>query len=268
VSEAIYEQNFWKATNKGPLPIKNGKPDMDIIHPYAHETMDQTVTSKWHKEAYNPGEVALDDFLNKGMVPTITRVEDVRDTITIKSDIWFDRAAAKTADPTTQARNMAEGMRQASKQYDDIILSRMKSYGMDPAAVPPQLQASMNIFKKVEAGEVTAKQAEAMLAAIGTSPQKAVKDMGSMFETIEKVTGKAARAETQTYVAATVKQMATNGAPNWHNAALTEINSGLKSGMLSGPDFMKMRSEVIQDVRHGRKRPRPRVSSVPKNSIF
>lgn len=247
VSEAVYEQNFWKATNKGPLPMKDGRPDMEIIHGYAHETMDQTVTSKWHKEAYNPGEVALDDFLNKGMTPTITRVEDVRDTITIKSDVWFDRAA-KSTEPTAQARHIAEGMRQASKQYEDIILSRMKSYGMNPAAVPPQLQASMTIFKRVETGEVTAKQAEAMLAAIGTSPQKAVKDMGSMFETMEKVTGKAARGEGQTYVAGVVKQMAAGGAPNWHNAALSEINTGLKSGMLTGTDFMKMRGEVIQDA--------------------
>ena len=247
VSEAIYEQNFWKSTNSTPLPMKDGKPDMEIIHSYAHEKMDQTVTSKWHKEAYNPGEVALDDFLNKGMTPSITRVEDVRDTITYKSKVWFDRAS-KSADPTEQARNVAEGMRQATKQYDDIIASRMKAYGMDPAAVPPQLQASLNIFRKVEKGEVTAKQAEAMLAAIGSSPQQAVKDMGSMFETIEKVTGKAARGETRDFVAASVKQLSTGGAPYWHNTALTEINNGLKSGMLSGSDFMKMRSEVIQDA--------------------
>jgi hypothetical protein len=220
---------------------------MAVIHSYAHEKMDQTVTSKWHKEAYNPGEVALDDFLNKGMTPSITRVEDVRDTITYKSNVWFDRAS-KSADPTEQARNVAEGMRQATKQYDDIIASRMKAYGMDPAAVPPKLQTSLNIFRKVEKGEVTAKQAEAMLAAIGSSPQQAVKDMGSMFETIEKVTGKAARGETRDFVAASVKQLSTSGAPYWHNTALTEINNGLKSGMLSGSDFMKMRSEVIQDA--------------------
>lgn len=247
VSEAIYEQNFWKSTQTTPLPMKDGKPDIDVIHSYAHEKMDQTVTSKTHKEAYNPGEVALDDFLNKGMTPTITRVEDVRDTITYKSNVWFDRAT-KATDATEQARNVAEGMRQATKQYDDIIASRMKAYGMNPAAVPPQLQASINIFRQVEKGTVTAKQAESMLAAIGSSPRQAVKDMGSMFETIEKVTGKATRGEAKDMVASSVKQLSASGAPYWHNTALTEINNGLKSGTLSGGDFMKMRSEVIQDA--------------------
>ena len=245
VSEAIYEQNFWKTTNKGTLPMAGGVPDKTLIHSYAHETMDQTVTSKWHKEAYNSGEVQLDDFLTKGTTPTITRVEDLRDTITVKSDIWFDRAAKATS-ATDQARNVAEGMRQATKQYDDLILSRLKSYNMNPAAVPPTLQSAMAIFRKVESGAVSPKQAEAMLAAIGTSPRKAVQDMGSMFETMEKVTGKAVRAEGAKEVAAIVKSFAGSGGPNWHNTALSAINDGLRNGQLSAADFMSMRGDVIR----------------------
>ena len=98
----------------------------------------------------------LDEFLNKGIQPTTTRVEDVRDTVIIKSQEWFHRAeqAAKAGDATDAARNVAEGMRQASKQYDDLIVSRMTQYGMNGDAVPPRLQASMEIFKAVGKGKM------------------------------------------------------------------------------------------------------------------
>lgn len=51
--------------------MAGGVPDKPLIHSCAHGTMDQTVTSKWHKEAYNSGEVQLDDFLTKSTTPTI-----------------------------------------------------------------------------------------------------------------------------------------------------------------------------------------------------
>ncbi|NML75441.1 hypothetical protein HHL25_15020 [Rhizobium sp. S-51] len=247
VSETAYEQNFWKTTRKEPLPLtKDGVPDTKAIHDYAHETMDQTVTSKWHAEAYNPGEVQLGDFLDKGIKPTITRVEDVRDTVTYKSKVWFDRATNAT-DPAEQARNMAEGMRQASKQYNDLILSRLEQYGMKGAAVPPQLQAAMDIFQQVKDMKVTAKQAESMLEAIGSSPQKAVGDMASMFETMEKVGGATYRAEQGAKVLAEVKALTGSG-PGWQEAALSKLNDGLKNGRLSGDDFLKNRQEIIRNA--------------------
>ncbi len=248
VSKDIYEQNFWKASKGQDIPMKNGVPDKDIIGEYAHEAMDQTVTSKWHVEAYNPGEVKLDDFLDKGVQPTITRVEDVRDTVIEKSADWFHRAEQAT-NPTDAARNLAEGMRQASKQYDDLIMSRLKQYGMNPAAVPPQLQAAMDVFKQVKNLEVTPKQAEAMLAAIGTSPDKVVRDIGSMFETMEKFGGSTFRANGLSEVASSVKSLASAGTPGWQSSALSTINDGLRTGKLTGPDFLKLRGSVIADVK-------------------
>ena len=107
----------------------------------------------------------------------------------------------------------------------------------------------MEIFKAVGKGDVTPKQAEAMLAAIGSSPDKAVRDMGSMFETMEKFGGNTYRAQQLSAVTSKVKEIASTAAPGWQNAALTQINEGLRTGGLTGPDFIKLRSNVIQDAK-------------------
>ena len=126
----------------------------------------------------------------------MTRVEDVRDTIEHKSLEWFERAEKGAANPVQSARDTVEGMRQATKQWNDLILSRATQYGVDAsAAVPPRLAVAMDIFKRASKGEISAGQAEAALKELSlvvngkTVPYdkaKAVADMGSFFEALER----------------------------------------------------------------------------------
>ena len=125
VSEGPYFKGFKQATGVSDAVVEKA----GGLTKWAHEDMDQSVTSKWANEAYNPGEVKLDDYLDKGRAPTMTRVEDVRDTIVHKSNEWFERAEQAGRDPALAARDTVEGMRQATKQWNDLILSREPIWG-------------------------------------------------------------------------------------------------------------------------------------------
>lgn len=245
MSKNPYEQEFWKSSGKGELPRKpDGSVDLDAVHSHAHE-MDQTVTSKGHTEAYNTGEVQLNDFLDKGKTPTITRIEDVKDTVSWKSEEWF-REAAANKNPVIGSRQAAEGMRQATKQYDDLVLSRVKQYGLSPKNVPPRLQTSMDIFRKVKDGSMSVGQAEAALKAIGTTKERAVKDMATFLEGMEKTTGVGWRRVKSAELVNNLHSLPGAGTPAWTGEALGKINSALANGHISGPQFHKLRTEVMQ----------------------
>jgi hypothetical protein len=244
MSKNPYEQEFWKNNGKGELPRKpDGSLDLDKIHDHAHE-MDQTITSKGHNEAYNTGETQLNDFLDKGKTPTITRIEDVKDTVSWKSEEWF-REAAANKNPVMASRQAAEGMRQATKQYDDLVLSRVKQYGLSPNNVPPRLKTSMDIFRKVRDGTMSVGQAEAALKAIGSTKEAAVKDMATFLEGMEKTTGVGWRRVKSAELVTSLHNLPGKGTPAWTGEALGQINNALANGHISGPQFNKLRTEVM-----------------------
>ncbi|MBI2931258.1 MAG: hypothetical protein HYY16_06375 [Planctomycetes bacterium] len=260
ISKGVYEENFWKHT-KGDLPMKGGKVDTDEVSRHAKD-MDQTVTSKGHAEAYNPGEVSLDDFLDKGKTPTLTRIEDVRDTVTHKSHEWFESAgkAAKGGDASRAAKDTAEGMRQASKQWDDLMMSRFKQYGVDDrlktVLIPPRLQKGMEIFQKVGKGEITPKQAEAMLEALSkggakVTPASIVDDMGHYLEALEKGPGNAYRVMKTADLKSSLSLVPNVGTAKWGDDSLDALNSALRNGEVTGETFRRMRAEVLQKMGQG-----------------
>ncbi len=213
------------------------------------DAMDQTVTSKKHLEAYNTGEAQLGDFLDKGKQPTITRVQDVRDTMQHKAEHWFHKAeeAAHGGDPIMAARNTAEGMRQTSKQYGDLVVSRMKQYGLTPPSryVPPRLEKAMDIFDKVGKGTLTPAKAEAMLKGLGLTKGQAVKDLGSFFEGLEKTAGAGFRKVKAGELVGALHKVPGSGTKEWTEKSLSMINEALGRGHISGPQFLKLRGEVL-----------------------
>ena len=257
VSESPYFKGFKQATGVSDEAVAKA----GGLNTWAHETMDQSVTSKWANEAYNPGEVKLDDFLDKSRAPTMTRVEDVRDTIEHKSLEWFERAEKGAANPVQSARDTVEGMRQATKQWNDLILSRATQYGVDAsAAVPPRLAVAMDIFKRASKGEISAGQAEAALKELSlvvngkTVPYdkaKAVADMGSFFEALEKGPGRVYRATQGDVTASMVKTFTSSQVPGWQNLALNQLNEALRDGRIEGEAFLKLRSQVISNATKG-----------------
>lgn len=262
VSKNVYDRNFYTASGKGDLPrLKDGTIDQKAISTYAEETMDQMVTSRWHPEAYNTGPVQLDDFLDKSVTPTLTRIDDVSDTVAYKSDHWFKKAddvldpaseAAQGLSETQRAimasRHSAEGMRQATKQYDDLILSRVRQYGLDPSkAVPPRLEKSMEIFRKVKDGAISPAKAEAMLKAIGTSKEGAVREMAGFLNGLEKTTGVGWRRVKSAELVNHIADLKKAGS-GWQEGALEAVNGALKRGEISGPQFLKLRQDVSAGV--------------------
>jgi len=134
---------------------------------------------------------------------------------------------------------MAEGMRQATKQYDNIIAKRVALYG---ANVPPQLEKAMDIFKQVDKGAISPKQAEHMLAQLGSlsgggtlTPQKVVENMAHYFEALEKGPGKAFRGIKTAELARTLDNVTDVS----RRADL--INDAYRGGQISGETFRQMR---------------------------
>ena len=240
VSERVYEKNFYQNLHSGKLP-DNPKE----IHKWVHENMDQTVTSKWHPEAYNVGEVSLDDFLDKGIKPTITRVEDVADTVTFKSTVWFDRAR-KSTKSIDAARNTAEGMRQATKQWKDLIMSRANQYGLKPYNIPSKLDESMKIFKQVADGKIATEEGEYILRTVlKTDKESAVRQMGSFFEGMEKTAGRAYRAVEGKKIEEAVKVIYKSAGTGYADKTLTMLNDALKNGKIAGSKFLDLRTQIL-----------------------
>ena len=247
ISSPIYEEELYKRSHGGKLPE-----DMAEVKKFATET-DQMVTSKWKDEAYNTGpDVAIDDWLNNDIMPPVERPGDIRDTMITKSEHWFHQAATAGRDTQKYSKDMAEGMRQATKQWDNIIMKRAKTYG---SAIPPRLEKSIEIFKQVEKGQVSPKQAEHMLAELGKfaggaplTPKRAVEDMGHFFEAMEKGQGTAFR---------TIKTKELSKALNSVNDMSQKtdmIRKAYEGGQISGETFRKMREGTFTLPDHATKK--------------
>lgn len=234
ISGPIYQQELYKRCHGGQLPANPAE-----VGKFADD-MDQMVTSKWHREAYNTGpDVHINDWLNNDITPPVARPQDIRDTIITKSEHWFHQASEAGRESAKYSRDMAEGMRQATKQWDNIVAKRVALYG---ANVPPQLEKAMDIFKQVDRGAISPKQAEHMLEALGNvvggsklTPQKVVENMAHYFEAMEKGPGKAFRSIKTAELARTLQGVADM------SRRTDLINEAYRSGRISGETFRQMR---------------------------
>ncbi|MCA8910812.1 MAG: hypothetical protein KDB82_03845 [Planctomycetes bacterium] len=253
ISKPTYAEEFYKRTHGGELP--------DVSNPELRRKLldknldlhDQMVTSKWHPEAYNPGEVPLDDFLDRGVMPTLTRPEDIRDTFVFKSDHWFNRAKGYADDAAEYGKNMAEGMRQATKQWDNQVLPRLKQFGnLDKVpTIPAHLEKAVDIMKQVDKLEISPQQAEAMLAALPVpggvklTPESAVRQMGTYLEGLEKTAGHAYRKLGTARVLKTLEAVPSPGTNRWAEDSLNALNDALRNGEISGETFSRQRANII-----------------------
>ena len=254
ISEPSYNQRFFEACNDGKILMKNGVVDHKEIENFA-KSMDQTVTSKWHPEAYAVGDTTFRDFLRATDPSAVQHIEAVADTISYKSTHWFEHAnSVKSSDMVQYGRDTAEGMRQATKQWDRFIEPRLKQYlgtsgTAKKLALPAELEEGLNIFRQVEKGKLTARQAEAALAGIGTSKEKVVTSMGVFFETMEKDLGTGFRKAGNTALNDMLKNVAAKkGTRKWGERSLGLINDSLQKGKISYSDFLNQRNKVIRSL--------------------
>ena len=246
ISKNIYEDELWRRTRPGEIP---GPGD---VARHA-EDLDQMVTSRWHPEAYNSGDSSFGDFLNTGRPPTASRVEDIIDTMNVKSQHWWNMAANE-ADPILRSQKIAEGMRQATKQWDRIIEPRVGRYLGDATTasrlrIPPDLEVGLEIFRKVEQGHVTPRQAQEMLNRLGLTKESVLTKMTGFFEAVEKDVGRQFRRVGAAQLDDILKRNPfTPGTTEWGSEALGQINGALKSGKISGDVFMARRTGVLSQI--------------------
>lgn len=248
ISKSIYEENLWKRTRG--TDVAGDAADM-ARHA---EELDQMVTSRWHPEAYNSGDSTFKEFLNTGNPPTVTRLDDIRDTISVKSEHWW-HMAAREADPIRRSQQIAEGMRQATKQWDRIIEPRVGRYLGDASLaskvkIPTDLELGIEIFRKVETGAVTPGQANAMLQELGMTHETVLTKMTGFFEGVEKNVG----AQFRRVGAAQLDDVLSQnpfpaGSTQWGQEALGQINDALRNGKISGDVFMNRRVSVLSQVK-------------------
>ncbi len=247
LSGPVYKQEFWKSAmgTKDVPRLPDGRPDMKAVEGFA-ENLDQAVTSSRDLEAYNLGEVGLEDFFKQdGPPPAITRLEDVKDTIYFKSDHWFKKAAARK-DPLLRGRDLVEGMRQSHKQFDDMVIPRIRQYGLDPAVdVPPKLQVGMDIFKQASAGKITPEEALVRLKALGETPESMARKAADYLEGVEKTAGKAYRIAGTKELEESLARIRKNGAPGWAEESLKKAKDCLLTGKVSGTTFQRVRTKVF-----------------------
>ena len=239
VSTNVYQKNLWEQANPGKKLSS-----MDEAAEFA-DGMDQMVTSAKHHEAYDIGELTVEEFFEGGLgnvsVTGNKQLDNFTDTMKKKSSDWFEKTTGDAV------KNTTEGMRQATKQYDKAITTRLKKYNIDPDTfLDPKLAKGKEVFDQVTSGKITLEQGEHMLKAIGTSKEEVVEGIADTFRKIEESgPAKMFRQKGQEALQQTVQKSLTdkNSAE-----ALEATVSALKNGEVTGEAFKAIRNDVIVKV--------------------
>ncbi|MGE4220648.1 MAG: hypothetical protein AB7G39_14470 [Alphaproteobacteria bacterium] len=161
--------------------------------------MDHAVTDGYVLEAYRPG-IEISDFVNRTEVRIgAAGAEDLASTVAFKGHEWFERGLATIAkgDAARGWSEVAEGMRQLTKQFRNQIAPRMRLAGMDRTThVPPRLGQAIELMARVDspahelpfgATRLNPAEAEAAIKAMGYSDLDAVAtELGQYFEAVIK----------------------------------------------------------------------------------
>src|SRR5690606_3839811 len=124
--------------------------------------------------------------------------QDVGDTFAFKGVEWFERGEeVMGSDPIRGYDHMAEGMRQLTKQHDNLIAKRLAARGLtETANVPARLGHAVEVMKRVTTPRhelplgvppLSPAEAEAAIKAMGFKDMRDVAwQHGQFFEALEK----------------------------------------------------------------------------------
>ena len=195
ISEPIYNNEFYKQMHGGKEP-----PSPEAAKKFAEEC-DQTVTDRFHRDAYGGGKEDIGPAVDpKQKGKPFKDVEASAKTMEDKVQEWYTRAdkAAKANKPGEAEAYKEEGMRQLTKQFKNQIEGRVDKvneimgYPNPPVAkVPPKLRGAVDVMNRVgtkgpDGKTFTTADAEAALKQMGTSPQKVVHEMSGVLESTQK----------------------------------------------------------------------------------
>jgi hypothetical protein len=189
-SSAVYHEKFKEAALDGASPEMQAKYKDMPPHEFAKH-MDQTVTDRMANDAYGRGPKDLETAV-KSPGGEFSDPSGVGRTAEYKAHEWFERAERDARTPAEHETCVAEGMRQATKQYGNQVQNRLDvlnkfrgegSHNPDiPKITPPgELKAAMEIMQKVTDGKISPATADAQLAAIGQTREMAAKNLGEFL---------------------------------------------------------------------------------------
>ncbi len=206
--EPHYNKSLYQNMNPNAGPIDMlSKEGFDKISEFGSK-MDHQVTDYMHGDAYLVDDI--NNFFRDPTTLTKNRASSFSDTVVFKSEHWLERgeetlhkmglswddirSGTKNLSPDQAAAaaeamsEVAEGIRQSSKQYDNYLTKFMTKGGFDPyAALSPELIQGMNVFKMVREGAITIPEAQVALKAMGLSISDIVSKAGLEYEAFKKL---------------------------------------------------------------------------------
>lgn len=193
--KTIQNEEVYKAWNNGDLPLNpDGTVDHKIVEKFA-EDMDYTLVDARSPDAYGTIGDLQQALKNDGSIRKYSDPEAVSKTISYKSDEWIGRSKNKLAngDIVGAEADIAEGIRQATKQYDSQLVYQAKAIntkaGAQKIIIPEKLQEGMEVLKHVGhgPGQISPAEAEAILKEMGTSTEKVINELSGQTEFINRL---------------------------------------------------------------------------------
>ncbi len=191
----IQNEEVYKEWNDGQLPMKNGEIDHKAVEEFAEE-MDYTVVDARSPDAYGTVGDLQQALKSDGSIRQYGDAEAVSRTIKYKSDEWIHTKADKklAANEFVSAEgDIAEGIRQGTKQYDSQLVYQVKAInameGATKLVIPPKLAEGMSVLKQIGhgKGKLSPAEAEAVLKRMGTSTDEVLKMNSEQTEFINRV---------------------------------------------------------------------------------
>ncbi len=156
---------------------------------FAHK-LDQVATDRLHPEAYGRGQKDLGVAIGKPGAD-FSDPEQVAKAAQFKSEHLYQQAAdleAEGHDAEVQTA-LAEGMRQATKQFDRQVMGRAKALaaqGLD-VKIPDKLIEDMDVMKLTQQQGLSPAQVAAKLAERGTTIQDVTQRSAGLLEALQKL---------------------------------------------------------------------------------
>lgn len=228
-----------------------------------YDEMEQVVTSSKHMEAYSiPKGVAIEDFFKKDALHGFGNIEDQIKTVKIKSQEFFNHAkeyAEKSAKLTKKhpdkiqfkvkaMQEMTEGMRQASKQYKNMILPRAKKYLGSTHKIPLEVSESMKLYEKVGKGLISPDEANAIIKKVfKKSPDDVITNTATYLQKLEMVSKVAYNKAQKSLLMQTLEGLKSIPTSRGFIQAIRISNQSLRKEELNRQEFSKIRQDFFKE---------------------
>ncbi len=181
--EDLYRKNLFEKT-KHNLP--DGINEGNIM-----ERLDQTAIDKMDLESYGSNESAFEKIID-GKTHDIANSSQVGDAITHKATKHFDEAVKlKNLNPAQAEKEICEGMRQLTKQWDNQIEGAAQKYvsGTTKTIAKPsqRLKKAVDIMREATEKGQSAVQVERALKMMDYTKEQVAREVGEHFDAIIKL---------------------------------------------------------------------------------